>query len=300
MLAVVRPAPGLLARLTESDPKAALVLLDLTRDVGWLVADRDEVDAITRSGQRLSDRNYDAIAQALTAVARIANEHVVEDDDPWDVRDPGDVRNKILASPLWRTAREVGFVADDESTTTDLSAKLGRLLRFQRTVDLYDAYLLPRLISDPRNAAYATTLRHLGTLLERYGHPSVAKRVVLRGIIPTGCDVPELVNAAGQGSLGSRLRDRLADVANDLTRATGVQFAFDVRRESPTEAWFHGRYLVLDGRWVISSDRGFDYITRRSTSVANEFVRWLPRTLSPARLSNRYEQLPSISTALVT
>jgi hypothetical protein len=258
----------------------------------------DEVDALTAAGPRLSSRSTDEIAALLRRVATIDPQHITDGEEAFSVRNAGDIRNSLLFSPLGAALRSVGIVVDDEHDISLLEASLARLFAHQARLDIYDAYLLSGLMSRGRNSDAFHTVAWLGGLLTQYGNPRVMRRIDVKGIVPRDCTEPRLRAALDDGRLSMAATEELRGLSDQLARMTGAVVGIDVRLEhAPSGQWFHGRFAVLGNRWVVSSDRGFDFVRRRLRSngiTQTELVRWYPRNLPAGRLASRYEYLTSV------
>ncbi len=132
----------------------------------------------------------------------------------------------------------------------------------QRRVDIYDCYALPRLL-DQTHGDFWHTLKWVGEQLAAHGAVGERPEVLIRGIVTNNSGCPDLQPVLRDRRVASGLAQRLRDVADDLTQASHAAFSIDVRIENAAANWFHGRYLVLNNRWVVSSDRGFDFLTER-------------------------------------
>lgn len=299
MLAVVRPVPGLLETLFDSDPDAGAMLAGLTSDVGWLAAEQDELERIKDDPRRRSSPKRDAYANILASVAILRPNAISASSTIWEVRDAGDVRNRILESPLGQRMRDPGVVIEEGWSPRQLELGFSDLMSNQRRVDIYDVYALPRLL-DQAHGDFWHTLKWVGEQLAEYGAVGERPEVLIRGIVTANSDCPELQPVLRDRRVASGLAQRLRGVANDLTQASHAAFSIDVRIENGAAHWFHGRYLVLNDRWVVSSDRGFDFLTLRrgiASCRPNEFVRWFPRRFPKTRLSERYLALDATISA---
>jgi hypothetical protein len=303
MLAIVKPAENLLSRLMHEDPSAGANMLEMVCDVGWLAAPRAEVEALSSDASRLSNGAVDRFAASLRTVANVEPSKVLPCDAVWEINCPGDIRNKLFGSPLVSMARDPGFVVQDECDAAVVEPQLIGLLRHQWRAEVFDAYALQRLVQEGESSSYWHTLLWIGELLAQYGDQSRPKSLIVRGIVQVNPEAPMLIECREESRVTSRAKSHLAQLANNLTAATGVSVSIDARAETVDSKWLHGRYLILSDRWVVSSDRGFDFVFRAKTGRRvrpNEFVRWFPRCFRSQRLRSRYERMTSLLTSPIS
>lgn len=197
-----------------------------------------------------------------------------------------------------------------------LAVELSRLFQDITQIDIYDSYLIHNLTSanlriDPslkehRRNRYVQTLDFMcNALLSDGGTATINLRCPIRAEKIGTIRQEDQADADAIYRSLQGLRELLLSI---VTKHQGaVKFVVELRAERPTHLgrsdmsgeWFHGRFIVVPGACVVSSDRSMDFVGLRHSSdggrpvekigmLDNLLVRWAPTVLAPDELSRRW------------
>ena len=181
-----------------------------------------------------------------------------------------------------------GVTIENGWPSTQLDQVLGSSVPV-RHLDIYDQFLLQSmaerinqrgLLDKSRKTALEWVIRDLD--LQR-SNAEVAFRLIH--------------SRKSRFSLTPELETRLKEYMHHLSKEFGLKFIFELRgeklvlRDDGRGSWFHGRFFVLDGCWVISTDRSLDWFADGVT-VDNHLVRWGRSVFPAGRLTQRWSALP--------
>lgn len=204
-----------------------------------------------------------------------------------------------------------------------LAAQLSRLFQDITQIDIYDSYLIHNLTSsnhridsslrEHRRNRYVQTLDFIcSALLADGGTATINLRCPIRaeniGTISQADERDEADADTIYRSLPG-LRELLLSIVAKHQGA--VKFVVELRAERPTQdhgrsdmsgEWLHGRFIVVPGACIVSSDRSMDFVGLRHSSdggrpvekigmLDNLLVRWAPAVFAPDDLSRRWSLL---------
>ena len=202
-----------------------------------------------------------------------------------------------------------------------LKLQMRDLLKDSMHLDLYDPYLVGNLLTASRTVD-ATLASHAGNAVQTLefianaldagtGQKVINIKCPLKSKEQLGSparfnpDIPGSIYEALGG-----LREVLMSIV--LRHEWRVHFTVDIRRAAPTghngridmrREWFHGRFIVVPGACVVSSDRSLDFVGVRETSnggvseshlalLDNMLARWSIDSFGPEELDRHFSDLP--------
>ena len=201
-----------------------------------------------------------------------------------------------------------------------LEKQLSQLFQGIAEIDIYDSYLIHNLTSsnhrvDPslrehRRNRYVQTLDFIcNALLTHGGSATINLRCPIRAEYEGSIRREEMEDIESIYRSLPGLRELLLSIA---TKHKGnIRFVVELRAERPVHdhgrsdmsgEWLHGRFIVVPGACIVSSDRSMDFVGLRYLSdggrgiekialLDNLLVRWAPNILSPDELSRRWSSL---------
>lgn len=202
----------------------------------------------------------------------------------------------------------------------DLEVQLSRLFQDITQIDIYDSYLIHNLTSsnrrvDPslrehRRNRYVQTLDFLCKALLSHGSTATINlRCPIRAEKEGSILREEMEDIDSIDRSFPGLRELLLSIVSK--HKGNIRFVIELRAEKPARdhgrsdmsgEWLHGRFIVVPGACIVSSDRSMDFVGLRYLSdggsgiekiglLDNLLVRWAPSILPPDELSRRWSSL---------
>jgi hypothetical protein len=195
---------------------------------------------------------------------------------------------------MWDAATDDGLVIYDDpakllfpgsASELSLLQPLQRALHGQTHLSIFDPYLA-RQIYEKHPPAIATLELYINLMRNT-------------NEAPPGVSINSFWEPNGEHwppFHAIRMKNILENLANDLR----VRLTVTVREQKKidgTRKW-HGRYLVVSGKWVIQSDTGCDFVIPDLRGLSriqpNEFFRWDISQFRPERLQLRFDNFPQL------
>ena len=269
----------------EIDAIECYAVLKRITEVGWLLVPRADLswanDVFPTYAKGKSRECLKLILTSQNVVDRQS------DDGRWSQVPECEDFGSLLEHARYLSATE-GIVIENGRSPDDLEPIIDCAVGV-KSLDVYDQYLLQSMSQNVKlphllDSARRNALRWIVRDLKLAGGDSL---ITFRLIQSRNSRYP----------LSNQLMKRLADYMRTLSSEYGVRCTFEIRGEKPVlrddgrGSWLHGRFLVLDGRWVVSSDRSLDWFAAGKT-VDNLVIRWAASAFPASRLSSRWAQLP--------
>lgn len=294
MIGAVHFLEGTLSALSKNNPDLLYALLEKVRDHCIAHAPESERMSLLTARSRLASPTLDSIGRLINDILWVNLQVVQDHGATWEINPTEAAAFVFGNSPLWDAAIDDGLVIHDDPTTTlvagtsELAAilkPLKRALHGQEAISIFDPFVARKLYSGEESTS--ATLKVLANFLRREDRPT--PMITLQSFWDTAKgDWPEFFPARMQNVL-----ERFAEEAN-------VRISVELKAHNHsdgTRKW-HGRYLVLSGKWVIQTDTGCDFVVPNRNAMTriqpNEFFRWDVGQYRPERLQSRYSSYPSV------
>lgn len=203
-----------------------------------------------------------------------------------------------------------------------LRGQMRDLMKDSLHLDLYDPYLIGNLLGasrivDPSLSTYSgNAAQTLAFLADALDVGTEKKTINIKCPLKSNAilGTPSRFVPESPDSIYEQLGGLKEVLMSIVKRHEGrVHFTVDIRRAASTSyngrmdmrrEWFHGRYIVLPGACVVSSDRSLDFVGKRETSnggvsesrlglLDNMLARWSIDTFGPEELVQHFNELRS-------
>ncbi len=294
MIGAVHFEPGTLSALKQTRPDLLFALLERVRDHCIAYAPEAERRELLTSSSRLSSPDLDGIGRLVNDILWVDLQTVEEHGAAWRVNVAEAAAFVSTNSPLWDAAVDDGLVVYDEPEGTLVAGTgelapalrpLKRALHGQESISIFDPYIARQLYENSTPAI--ATLKVLSSFLRRPDRPT--PMIVLQSFWDTSLSAEQKFHPMRM----INILERFADDAK-------VRVSLDLKSHQlgdGTRKW-HGRYMVLSGKWVIQTDSGCDFVVPNRSAMTriqpNEFFRWDVGQFRPERLQKRFNNYPSV------
>jgi hypothetical protein len=265
--------------------EAFVPILKRITDSGWLLIDKQSQSWAANQIQQVSKgKTRDCLQILINSRGVLAVDH----EDPRLSRSESPEGFEVLSEwARYRPATE-GVVVENGQPYEKVSRLFAPAIGIHM-LDIYDQYLFQAMNDrfgekDLMDRSRRESLRWLVRDLEPHGDAILTLRLVQS----------RKMNSPARNGIESRILEYLPKLSKEL----GIQVKCEIRGERPVlrndglGSWFHGRFLVIDGRWVVTVDRSLDWFVDGHT-VDNHLVRWGLSAFPSSRLSDRWASLPT-------
>ncbi len=285
---------GVLKSLAIEHAQTLCGLLGKIRDHCIASAPDDERINLMSNSERLVSPKKDLIGKLLSDIHWVDEATIATHGAAWRITKNEAQMYETTASPIWDAAVDDGFVIHDNpekllfpgpAASFPLIQPLQRALHGQTHLSIFDPYLARKIYEN--EAPAIATLGLFADLLRTADAESPS--ITINSFWEPGSQTYPVFHAM-------RMRNMLESLATSLR----TNFRVSVREQMKidgTRKW-HGRYLVLSGKWVIQSDTGCDFVIPDARGLSrmqpNEFFRWDVSQFRPEKLQNRFDTFPEL------
>lgn len=265
--------------------EAFVPILRRITDSGWLLVDKDSQSWAANLIQQVGKGKARDCLQILINSRGILE---VDREDPRLHKSESPEGFELLSEwARYRLATE-GVVVDNGQPYDKVSPLFASAIGIQ-SLDVYDQFLFQAM-----NDRFGEK-----DLIDRSRREAL--RWLVRDLDPLGDAILtlRLVQSRKMYSpVRNGIESRILDYLPKLSKELGIQVKCEIKGERPVlrndgiGSWFHGRFLVIDGRWVVTVDRSLDWFVDGHT-VDNHLVRWGLSAFPSSRLSDRWASLPT-------
>jgi hypothetical protein len=274
-----------LREFTLQRSESFVPILRRITDSGWLLIDKSDLSWAAALIQQVSKGKARDCLQILTNSRGVLD--VQQGDPRIDKSESPEGFERLSEWARYRPATE-GVVVENGQPYNKVGRLIVSAIGF-RTLDVYDQYLFQAMNDrfgekDLITPSRRESLRWLVRDLDPHADAILTLRLVQS----------RKMHSPVRNGIESRIFEYLPKLSKEL----GIQVRCEIKGERPVlrndglGSWFHGRFLVVDGRWVITVDRSLDWFADGHT-VDNHLVRWGLTNFSASRLSDRWASLPA-------